>query len=141
MYVFQQAIKTIVGYKISPSKHIIYTIIAAQIKRISQILRFEYSTIAYSLRYNAGNKFDENSLSHPLIKISYANSLMQLILVLRYETSLQATLTQIHSANITSDAISTSISRGFSEAKSCSKHLSSRPAALATLSVSANQQI
>ncbi|KAJ5015542.1 hypothetical protein K4K57_012998 [Colletotrichum sp. SAR 10_99] len=60
VYVFRRAIETVAGYEISPSERITYAMMAAWIKRIGQILGFEYSTIAYSLRYNAGNEFDEN---------------------------------------------------------------------------------
>lgn len=139
VYVFRRAIETVAGYEISPSERITYAMMAAWIKRIGQILGFEYSTIAYSLRYNAGNEFDENGLSRPLTKMSRANSPTQSMSAPRYETSSWATPTRIRSANITSDATSASISGGFSEAKSRSKHSSSRPAALATPSASADR--
>ncbi|KAI8164754.1 hypothetical protein K4K50_011431 [Colletotrichum sp. SAR 10_71] len=41
-------------------ERITYAMLGAWIKMIGQILGFEYSTIAHSLRYNAGNEFDEN---------------------------------------------------------------------------------
>ncbi|KAI8170245.1 hypothetical protein K4K49_004655 [Colletotrichum sp. SAR 10_70] len=60
VYVFRRAIEIVAGYEISPSERITYAMLGAWIKMIGQILGFEYSTIAHSLRYNAGNEFDEN---------------------------------------------------------------------------------
>ena len=58
VYVFRRAVKTLTGYKISSTKPISYGIMAAWIKRISEILGLTYKTILYSLRYNIANKFN-----------------------------------------------------------------------------------
>ncbi|KAK1840387.1 C2H2 finger domain-containing protein [Colletotrichum chrysophilum] len=59
-FVFRRAVETLTGYQISPDGRISSGMMAAWIKRIGEILGFEYPTIAYSLRYNAANAFDQS---------------------------------------------------------------------------------
>ncbi|KAH0419558.1 hypothetical protein CcaCcLH18_14355 [Colletotrichum camelliae] len=59
-FIFRRAVETLTGYQISPNKRISSGMMAAWIKRIGEILGFEYPTIAYNLRYNAANAFDQS---------------------------------------------------------------------------------
>ncbi|KAF4480421.1 hypothetical protein CGGC5_v011005 [Colletotrichum fructicola Nara gc5] len=59
-YIFRRAVETLTGYQISPNERISSGMMAAWIKRIGEILGFEYPTIAYNLRYNAANAFDQS---------------------------------------------------------------------------------
>ncbi|KAJ0329333.1 hypothetical protein COL922a_012866 [Colletotrichum nupharicola] len=59
-FIFRRAVETLTGYQISPNERISSGMMAAWIKRIGEILGFEYPTIAYSLRYNAANAFDQS---------------------------------------------------------------------------------
>lgn len=53
---------------------ITYSMMAAWIKRISEVLGRLYNTICYSLRYNAGNKLDESrKLHHSLFVTAYSD--------------------------------------------------------------------
>ena len=63
--VFRRAVQTLTGYTMSPNEPISYAMMAAWIRRIGEILGVEYTTIPYSLRYNAGNGFDQSGPSHP----------------------------------------------------------------------------
>jgi hypothetical protein len=62
VFIFRRAIKTLTGYQISENERISSGMMAEWIKRIGEILGFEYNTIAYSLRYNGANEFDQNSM-------------------------------------------------------------------------------
>lgn len=59
-YIFRRAFETLTGYELSPVKPISYAMMASWVKRIGEILGIEYTTISYSLRYNAGNAWDES---------------------------------------------------------------------------------
>lgn len=59
--VFRHTVKTLTSYKISPTKPIPYGMIAAWIRRISEILGLAYQIIPYNLYYNIVNKFDQSS--------------------------------------------------------------------------------
>ncbi|KAL2278242.1 hypothetical protein FJTKL_14652 [Diaporthe vaccinii] len=59
-FVFRRAIKDFEGYVISTNEPISSGMMAAWIKRVGEILGLEYPTIAYNLRYNAANQFDQN---------------------------------------------------------------------------------
>ncbi|KAK1974365.1 hypothetical protein LZ30DRAFT_812371 [Colletotrichum cereale] len=61
-YIFRHAVSTGTAYMLSPNKPISKAIIRAWFKRIRKLLRLEYSTILYSLRYNAANRFNQSSL-------------------------------------------------------------------------------
>lgn len=63
--VFRRAVATLTGYELSPDEPISYQMIATWIRRIGEILGFEYPTIPYSLRYNAANEFDQSGQSRP----------------------------------------------------------------------------
>ncbi|KAK7219040.1 hypothetical protein V2G26_007043 [Clonostachys chloroleuca] len=57
--VFRRAVKTLTGHDISMDAPITYGMMARWIRRIGEILGFEYATIPYSLRYAAANGFDQ----------------------------------------------------------------------------------
>ncbi|KAK2732924.1 C2H2 finger domain-containing protein [Colletotrichum kahawae] len=59
-FIFCRAVEILTGYQISPDERISSGMMAAWIKRIGEILGFEYPTIAYNLRYNAANAFDQS---------------------------------------------------------------------------------
>ncbi|KAI3532108.1 C2H2 finger domain-containing protein [Colletotrichum abscissum] len=58
-FIFRRAIETLTGYQISNDR-ISSGMMATWIQRIGEILGFEYPTIAYNLRYNAANAFDQS---------------------------------------------------------------------------------
>jgi hypothetical protein len=58
--VFRRAVKTLTGYDISMDAPITYGMMARWIRRIGEILGFEYATIPYNLRYAAANGFDQS---------------------------------------------------------------------------------
>ncbi|KAK1707756.1 C2H2 finger domain protein [Colletotrichum acutatum] len=59
-FIFRRVIETFTGYQISTNDRITSGMMAAWIQRIGEILGFEYPTIAYNLRYNAANAFDQS---------------------------------------------------------------------------------
>jgi hypothetical protein len=61
-FVFRRAIKMVTGYEMSATERITYGMIAGWIKAIGVIMGMEYSTIAYSLRYNAANGLDQSRM-------------------------------------------------------------------------------
>jgi hypothetical protein len=64
-FVFRRVIKTVTGYEISATERVTYGMIAGWIKSIGVILGMEYSTILYSLRYNAANGLDQSRMCLP----------------------------------------------------------------------------
>jgi hypothetical protein len=60
VYVFRRAVKTLTGFEISETEPITYGMMRSWLVRIGQILGIEHPTIAYSLRYNAANEFDQS---------------------------------------------------------------------------------
>ncbi|KAI0837724.1 C2H2 finger domain protein [Hypoxylon sp. FL0890] len=60
VFIFRRALETFGGYQLSPNEPITSAMMAAWIKRIGEILGIEYPTISYSLRYNAGNVWDQS---------------------------------------------------------------------------------
>jgi hypothetical protein len=60
--VFRRAFEGLDGYEISPNERITAGMMAAWIKRIGVILGLEYPSIAYNLRYNAANVFDQSGM-------------------------------------------------------------------------------
>jgi hypothetical protein len=48
------------GRRLSSNEPISYAMMAAWIRRVGEILGVEYTTIPYSLRYNAANGFDRS---------------------------------------------------------------------------------
>ncbi|KAI9148655.1 C2H2 finger domain-containing protein [Paramyrothecium foliicola] len=76
-FVFRRAIKMVTGYEMSATERITYGMIAGWIKAIGVIMGMEYSTIAYSLRYNAANGLDQSpDISEALrnLALDHANS-------------------------------------------------------------------
>ncbi|KAK2051368.1 C2H2 finger domain-containing protein [Colletotrichum caudatum] len=59
MYIFRRSILTTTGYVLS-NDPISEAMMGAWFKRIGELLGLEYSTILYSLRYNAANEFDQS---------------------------------------------------------------------------------
>uniref|UniRef100_A0A8H7NI66 Uncharacterized protein n=1 Tax=Bionectria ochroleuca TaxID=29856 RepID=A0A8H7NI66_BIOOC len=59
-FVFRRAVKAVTGYDISMDAPITYGMISRWIRRIGEILGFEYSTIPYNLRYAAADGFDQS---------------------------------------------------------------------------------
>ncbi|KAK6222509.1 putative C2H2 finger domain-containing protein [Colletotrichum tabaci] len=60
-YIFRRAISTGTAYVLSPDEPISEAMMGAWFKRIGELLGLEYSTILYSLRYNAANGFDQSA--------------------------------------------------------------------------------
>ena len=60
-FVFRRAVKTPIGYEISPN-HLSYSTITPWIKKIGELSGFKVATVPYNLRYNAGNELDKNGL-------------------------------------------------------------------------------
>ncbi|KAK2035837.1 C2H2 finger domain-containing protein [Colletotrichum somersetense] len=60
-YIFRRAILTTTGYELSANEPISEAMMGAWVKRIGELLGLEYSTILYSLRYNAANGFDQSA--------------------------------------------------------------------------------
>ncbi|OHE90399.1 C2H2 finger domain-containing protein [Colletotrichum orchidophilum] len=60
IFTFRRAIETFTGYQIFTNDCLTSGMMAAWIQRIGEILGFEYPTIAYNLRYNAANAFDQS---------------------------------------------------------------------------------
>lgn len=60
VYIFRRAVESLTGYELSRDKLISSSMMSSWIKRIGEILGFEYTTIPYSLRYNAGNAWDQS---------------------------------------------------------------------------------
>lgn len=62
VYVFRRAEQDPAGgFTMSESQHISSSMMTAWVKRIGELLGFEYTTICYSLRYAAGNNLDGTS--------------------------------------------------------------------------------
>lgn len=61
VYIFRRAVKTLVGYEMSPTEPISPTTIAGWVRRVGELTGFEVPTIPYNLRYNAANVFDRSS--------------------------------------------------------------------------------
>jgi hypothetical protein len=59
MFVFRKAIATLAGYVMSKER-IRYSTMAPWIKRIGELTGFKFSTIPYTLRYNAASEFDKS---------------------------------------------------------------------------------
>lgn len=57
--VFRRTEQTLTGCRMS-QEPISLSMISGWVKRIGELLGFEYSTICYSLRYMAGNKMDRS---------------------------------------------------------------------------------
>ncbi|KAI1839538.1 hypothetical protein JX266_014251 [Neoarthrinium moseri] len=75
--IFRRAVKTLVGYEMSPTEPIPYGTMAGWVRRIGELLGLEYTTIPYNLRYNAANELDNNpSISEALrnLALGHANS-------------------------------------------------------------------
>lgn len=64
---FRRAVKTATGFKMSLTEPITYGMMAPWIKRIGEILGRLYTTICYSLRYNAGNELDGSRKFHDFL--------------------------------------------------------------------------
>jgi hypothetical protein len=64
---FRRAVKTLTGFEMSITGRISYGMMAAWIKKIGEVLGRLYTTICYSLRYNAGNELDGSRKLHLLI--------------------------------------------------------------------------
>ncbi|KAK1973628.1 C2H2 finger domain-containing protein [Colletotrichum cereale] len=60
-YIFRRAISTGTAYVLSPDEPISEAMMGAWFKRIGELLGLEYSTMLYSLRYNAANGFDQSA--------------------------------------------------------------------------------
>jgi hypothetical protein len=67
----RRAVKNLTGFKMSQYKRISYPMMAQWIKKIGEILGFKYSTIPYSLGYNAANGFDRSCSSHRTLSSSH----------------------------------------------------------------------
>ncbi|KAH8654664.1 hypothetical protein BGZ61DRAFT_524198 [Ilyonectria robusta] len=65
---FRRAVKTATGFEMSLTEPITYGMMAAWIKRIGEILGRLYTTICYSLRYNAGNELDGSPYASDAIR-------------------------------------------------------------------------
>ncbi|KAH8652841.1 C2H2 finger domain protein [Ilyonectria robusta] len=65
---FRLAVKTATGFEMSLTEPITYGMMAAWIKRIGEILGRLYTTICYSLRYNAGNELDGSPYASDAIR-------------------------------------------------------------------------
>ncbi|KXX77138.1 hypothetical protein MMYC01_207556 [Madurella mycetomatis] len=61
VYIFRRAVKTLVGYEMSPTEPISPATIAGWVRRVGELTGFEVPTIPYNLRYNAANVFDRSS--------------------------------------------------------------------------------
>lgn len=59
MPVFRKTEQTVTGLRMSQER-ITLSMISAWVRRIGELLSFEYSTICYSLQYMAGNKMDRS---------------------------------------------------------------------------------
>ncbi|KAE9566472.1 hypothetical protein CGMCC3_g17382 [Colletotrichum fructicola] len=59
-FIFRKAVYTMTGYQISLNERITAGMMNGWIKRIGEILGFNYPTTAYTLRYNAANAFDQS---------------------------------------------------------------------------------
>lgn len=62
--IFRRVKKTISGYQLSQQR-ITESAMAQTTRTVGRPAGFEYSTIAYSLRYMAGNKMDKSGTSFP----------------------------------------------------------------------------
>jgi hypothetical protein len=62
-FVFRRAVQDLTGRRLSSNEPISYAMMAAWIRRVGEILGVEYTTIPYSLRYNAANGFDRSGPS------------------------------------------------------------------------------
>jgi uncharacterized protein DUF3435 len=58
--VFRQAIKTLHGWALSPTKPLTYSVLWSSMKKLGQITGFKQITRPYALRYGAGKAFNEN---------------------------------------------------------------------------------
>ncbi|KAG7073817.1 C2H2 finger domain-containing protein [Colletotrichum scovillei] len=59
-FIFRRAVETLTGYQMSRNQRISYGMMAAWVKRIGEIMGLKDPTIAYNLRYNAANAFDQS---------------------------------------------------------------------------------
>ncbi|CCF42280.1 C2H2 finger domain-containing protein [Colletotrichum higginsianum] len=60
-YIFRRAVLGTEGYVLSTNEPISEAMMGAWFKRIGELMGLEYSTILYSLRYNAANGFDQSA--------------------------------------------------------------------------------
>ncbi|KAK2042052.1 hypothetical protein LZ31DRAFT_624529 [Colletotrichum somersetense] len=60
-YIFRRAVLGTKGYILSTNEPISKAIMGAWFKRIGELIGLEYSTILYSLRYNAANGFNQSA--------------------------------------------------------------------------------
>lgn len=64
-YIFRSWKRTPMGYEMDDSKRISGTMMSNSFRRVGELAGFGHSTIAYSLRYMAGNKMDQSCMSTP----------------------------------------------------------------------------
>lgn len=64
VYIFRRAVKTLKGFEMSLTEPITYGMMSGWIKKIGELLGRLYTTICYSLRYNAGNELDGSCKIH-----------------------------------------------------------------------------
>ncbi|KAK3318207.1 C2H2 finger domain protein [Apodospora peruviana] len=60
VYIFRRAVKTLIGYEMSPTDPNSPATIAGWVRRVGELTVFEVPTIPYNLRYNAANVFDRS---------------------------------------------------------------------------------
>ena len=60
--VFRQAIKTLYGWALSPTRPLTYSVLWSSMKKLGQITGFKQITRPYALRYGAGKAFNENGI-------------------------------------------------------------------------------
>ena len=68
VYIFCKALKSPFGYEMAPKRPITYGMMSKWVRDSGKILGLEYTVIPYSLRYNTGNKLDQDR-SLPLCPI------------------------------------------------------------------------
>ncbi|UQC77422.1 C2H2 finger domain-containing protein [Colletotrichum lupini] len=75
-FIFRRAVETLTGYQMSRNQRISYGMMAAWVKRIGEIMGLKDPTIAYNLRYNAANVFDQIDVSEALrnLAMGHGNS-------------------------------------------------------------------
>ncbi len=66
VFIFRRAIKTLVGYEVSPDTRITYQMMSGWIKRIGELLGLEIPNDPIQLADNAGNAFDKSSMFGPV---------------------------------------------------------------------------
>lgn len=65
-FLFRQFVRGVAGYEMDPTPPLTQSITGKWIKSIGQLLGFETNTIAYNLRYFAGNSLDQSGELVPL---------------------------------------------------------------------------